>query len=642
MKSITNFSFAAIVFSMIWAALPGIAASQEAPLSAEEQLVERYAPVAYIRYQAQQCGVPPYEGEPYLPLPVEMVIGNERVLIRDSENDDEVVATGPTAQELATFGPETYMDFPGDPRQPGCTYETDERIRIGEEGFVPTAYARVSFDPVNQQLALQYWFYWYFNDWNNTHESDWEGIQLVWDQVESVEAALEVPPSRVGYSQHGNGEIANWGDEKLQLDNGTHPVVYPAAGSHATFFSNDTFLAWGERNSGFGCDVSTPPSIRTPLDVVLIPGVVEPDSDFAWLLYEGRWGERQPGAFNGPRGPMFNNRWAEPFETFETWRPFSIVVPSSDTLGPSFADAFCTLTGAGSTLLIELMVRPWLTWPIVIGMAAALFYFSRTSMPILRRAVGIYAGNPRLFLGIGLVSLPIGIVFNALQAFFIGRQPLRFVVEWLDNTGGARLTAVMAVGGIQQFAMLLIITPALVYAVQQVLQGNRMIAPEAYAGILDRARAIVTTFVIFIAVIGLLLLTAVGFPIAIWLAVKWHFFVQILVFDRTIRPVDALRESFRIVRRGTWVKTLLALVVFDIIAVLPGILVGFGLLTIGGTAVGFANGISSLLYAVLMPLSVIAVTLLYLNRREQADPDPVEEPVVAADSEEPTLAQGNA
>src|SRR5690606_26007472 len=124
----------AIVFSMIWAALPGIAASQEAPLSAEEQLVERYAPVAYIRYQAQQCGVPPYEGEPYLPLPVEMVIGNERVLIRDSENDDEVVATGPTAQELATFGPETYMDFPGDPRQPGCTYETDERIRIGEEG----------------------------------------------------------------------------------------------------------------------------------------------------------------------------------------------------------------------------------------------------------------------------------------------------------------------------------------------------------------------------------------------------------------------------------------------------------------------------------------------------------------------------
>src|SRR5699024_2485519 len=165
------------------------------------------------------------------------------------------------------------------------------------------------------------------------------------------------------------------------------------------------------------------------------------------------------------------------------------------------------------------------------------------------------------------------------------------------------LTAVMTVGGIQQLAMLMIITPALAYAVQQVLRGNRMIAPEAYLGILDRAKAISIAFVIFVAVIGLLLATAIGFPIAIWLAVKWHFFVQILVFDRTISATDALRKSFRIVQ-GSWTKTLLALVVFDLIAVLPGILVGFGLLTIGRTAVGFANGISSLLYAVLMPLSV--------------------------------------
>lgn len=641
MNVLSRIIFVAICIPMIWITVPQRAFAETDMLTAEQHLAERYVPVAYIRYQAQQCGVPPYEGEPYLPLPVEMVIGNERVLIRDGANDDDVVATGPTAQELATLGAETYMDFPGDPRRPGCTYETDEGVRVGEEGFVPTTYANIIYDPLTRQVALQYWFYWYFNDWNNTHESDWEGIQLVWDDIEHVEAALDVPPSRVGYSQHGNGEIANWGDEKLQLEDGMHPLVYPAAGSHATFFSNDTFLAWGERNSGFGCDVSSPPSIRTPLDVVLIPSVVEPESEFAWLLYEGRWGERQPGAFNGPRGPMFNNRWSEPFETFETWRPFSIVVPSSDALGPSFADSFCALTGAGSSLLIEVMVRPWLTWPILIGVLAALAYFTRTSMRMLRRAASIYASNIRLFLGIGLVSLPIGIFFNALQAFFIGKQPLKFVVEWLNNTGGARLTAVMAIGGIQQFAMLLIITPALVYAVQQVLRGNKMIAPEAYTGILDRARAISIGFVIFVVVIGLLLLTAIGLPVAIWLAVKWHFFVQILVFDRTITPKDALSESFRIVKRGSWLNTLLALIVFDLIAVMPGILVGFGLLTIGGTAVGFANGISSVLYAVLMPFSVIAVTLLFLKRRDQSDENSAEESEAAVRTSDPILAPGN-
>ena len=44
-------------------------------------------------------------------------------------------------------------------------------------------------------------------------------------------------------------------------------------------------------------------------------------------------------------------------------------------------------------------------------------------------------------------------------------------------------------------------------------------------------------------------------------------------------------------------------------------LVGFGLLTLGRTAVGFANGVSSVFYALLMPLSIIALTVMYLDWR---------------------------
>ena len=43
-------------------------------------------------------------------------------------------------------------------------------------------------------------------------------------------------PVEVGYSQHEGAERADWGDDKLELVDGTHPVVYPAAGSHANFF----------------------------------------------------------------------------------------------------------------------------------------------------------------------------------------------------------------------------------------------------------------------------------------------------------------------------------------------------------------------------------------------------------------------
>jgi hypothetical protein len=372
-----------VVLAFVWIALfppdPASAASQRAANAPEQELADLYVPVAYVREQQRACAVPPGGGEPYLPLPVEMVLNNDRVLIRDGATNNEVLAVGPDAAELAAFGPTTYMDFPGDPRRPGCTYETDEHSRISELGLEPTTYAHIVLDTEGQRLVLQYWFFWYFNDWNNTHESDWEMIQLMWDEVSGVEQALQMPPTRVGYSQHGNGELGDWGDDKIELEDGTHPRVYPAAGSHATFFSNETFLAWGERNSGFGCDVSTGPSVRTPLKAILVPHEINPNGKFAWLLYAGRWGERQPGAFNGPLGAGFNSRWIDPWETSDNWRPFSIIVPGSKTLGPSMTEAFCSATEAGSTLLIYSLVYPLVTLAALAVVLGIVGYFFRRS-----------------------------------------------------------------------------------------------------------------------------------------------------------------------------------------------------------------------------------------------------------------------
>src|SRR5690606_32837644 len=151
---------------------------------------------------------------------------------------------------------------------------------------------------------------------------------------------------------------------------------------------------------------------------------------------------RQPSAFNGPLGPMFNTRWIDPWVASETWRPFSIVVPGSELLGPSMTEAFCGLTEAGSRLLIYTMVYPLISLPLLAVVVGAVVYFSRRSLPTFKRAVNLYRSHWHLFLGIGLMSIPIGIAFNAIQKFLIGKQPLRFIVNWLDNTGGAELAAV--------------------------------------------------------------------------------------------------------------------------------------------------------------------------------------------------------
>jgi hypothetical protein len=348
---------------------------------------------------------------------------------------------------------------------------------------------------------------------------------------------------------------------------------------------------------------------------VLVPDQIDPNGEFAWLLYEGRWGERQPGSFNGPLGAGVSTRWNDPWVATDNWRQFSIVVPEPNlALGPTMTDTFCTLVGAGSQVLIYSFVFPWAVIPALVIVVLIFAFFIRRSGDLLRRAWQLYRQHWRVFIGIGLLAVPIGIAFNLAQAFLINRDPLRFLVQWFDNTAGASLSAVTAVGSIQQIAMLLLIAPAVIQAVADIQRGQTPGVVRSYRLAATRAVPIGVAALFMLVFAGVPLLTIIGVPISIWLLVRWQFFAQVLVFETERTSRESLHESARLVRRRWW-QTLFAVVIFDLIATVPGIIVGFGLLTLGRTAVGFANGVSSLLYSLLIPLSVIGVTLMYLDRR---------------------------
>ncbi len=240
-------------------------------------------------------------------------------------------------------------------------------------------------------------------------------------------------------------------------------------------------------------------------------------------------------------------------------------------------------------------------------------------IPLFRRAVTVYREHWQLFVGIGLIAIPIGVIFNVVQAFLIERQPLEFIVDLFDNTVGGQLTAVSLIGGVQQLAMLLFIAPAVVQGSADIVRGQRTHILRSYRLAASRTPAIALAFLILIVFAGAPLLLVIGLPITIWMVVQWHFFMQVLMFDKRASSRGSLRTSRALVR-GQWWKTLFSVVIFDLLATIPGIVVGFGLLTLGRTAVGFANAASSVLYALTIPLSVIAVTLLYLDRLEQSNP----------------------
>ena len=332
----------------------------------------------------------------------------------------DLVKIAPAAADLSAERFEYHLDFPGNALDPGCDYERWAR-RLAE-ATSPTVYAHVATERGRPgKLALQYWLYYAFNDWNNTHEGDWEMIQLVFDAASAAEA-LERRPVEVGYSQHEGAERAAWDDDKLELVGGTHPVVHPAAGSHANFFDEALHLG-RSASEGVGCDDTSGPHVDVRPRVRTIPSdPAQAREQFPWIAFEGRWGELQRSIFNGPTGPNLKSQWTEPIEWSEGWRSRSLAVPGAGALGTGATDFFCGAVAAGSNALRRAAEDPLPLFLVLVGLAVLLaFLLTRTTWrpaaPLRlarRRAWGqvlsaswrMYTGRIWLFLGLGLVALP--------------------------------------------------------------------------------------------------------------------------------------------------------------------------------------------------------------------------------------------
>jgi hypothetical protein len=166
----------------------GACATARASAGDEQALAKRYAPVVRLVEQQDECG----PGEPYQPLDVNALFGQPTVALRGPWNGSDLVKIGPTAHDLTGGLYEYHLDFPGDALSPGCGYE--RWARHISAGHQPTVYAHVATEPgFPGRLALQYWFFYVYNDWNNLHEGDWEMIQLDFDAATPSEALAKRP-----------------------------------------------------------------------------------------------------------------------------------------------------------------------------------------------------------------------------------------------------------------------------------------------------------------------------------------------------------------------------------------------------------------------------------------------------------------
>ncbi|MDA0170611.1 hypothetical protein OJ998_16035 [Solirubrobacter taibaiensis] len=162
----------------------------------------------------------------------------------------------------------------------------------------------------NGDLWLQYWFFYYYNDFQlvasllsgGKHEGDWELAQFRLDAKERPVVAV--------YTQHKEAERRPW---TKVAKHGERPLVYVARGSHANYFGAGSHWTghWFDRADGKG------PKIDPTLEVVSADAP-------KWLFWPGHWGDTKakgPLDSNSPTSPGVRRHWKDPLELIEKATP---------------------------------------------------------------------------------------------------------------------------------------------------------------------------------------------------------------------------------------------------------------------------------------------------------------------------------
>ena len=452
-------------------------------------------------------------------------------------------------------------------------------------------------------------------------------------------AALATTPVSVGYSSHEGAERADWGEEKLELVDETHPVVYPAAGSHANKFTEALYIG-SSAEAGVGCDDTRGPHTELRPAVKTIPSdPTAAAAAFPWIVFEGRWGELQPAFFNGPTGPNLKSQWTAPITWSEDWRDRSYAVPTSGIFGTSATDFFCTAVETGSKALISLLRSPSATLLfLAVLLALAVFAITRTkwrpAVPlriarrrtwgqILSAAARMYVTRAPLFLGIGLVLIPLSFVIAIVQSLLLGGFGL-LGVDTTGETAGALVLVVVAIGTTLTLLGLAFVQAATACALLRIDEQQPIGPVDAYRMAFARRRPLLGGLGIAVGVWTALSATGVGIPVAIWLGVRWSLLAQGVEVEK-LSGRDSLRRSAELVR-GRWLRVASLVGAGAVLALLAGPLLGALLIILTSAPLALLNIVAGVVYALTLPLVALTSSYVYFDARARHELEREEAP----------------
>jgi hypothetical protein len=391
--------------------------------------------------------------------------------------------------------------------------------------------------------------------------------------------------------------------------------VFPAQGSHASYFSSSRWFGKSGA-TGFGCDDTRAPLELVDAELLVLPGDDVPtEGPFAWLSYEGHWGQQEAAFNNGPTGPVSKAQWAAPV----TWvadegRDSAVALPFA---GSTATTAFCDLSAAGSMLFIKLLDKPLLVAALLVAaVIAVVLIVRRSSRGVLGRAARAWLADAARHLRVGAVGL-IGAGLGAIaQWLLLHFTPLGTLVEALGTSSAWVLPLVGAIG----LGVALPFTSWVVAAT--VFAADRAATARPVSEVASTRRPMIWSSLVALLLSGVAIVVP---PVAV-LVSRW-IAAPVLADREAVTTSAALGDSHRLVRGHAW-RALGLLVTMALIAAAAGVLGALVLLLTSATF-AVAALVVALAGVVLVPyLALVLVEFTHAistpdpPARATADPGP--------------------
>ncbi len=311
----------------------------------EQALAERFKPVILLSSPGDNGlgvdlnGIEGCNYRDYAPMAL------HNLLTREDEGIEPIIHTADVDFGLT----ETNLDYLGVFNSPGGYVDfrpihSDLSTSL-EEGYcqldvTPTIYYKTFYDRERAfPYAVQYWFFYFQNNWSNDHAGDWETVTVFLDENRN--------PREATYSTHLEANRYRWEypvfhprrPEDVEIYAGTdRPLVYVSNGGHGSYaHSGETVFRTGTDNH-LG-DFNT----LTEIQLVRIP---VNDRGTTWPHYTGRWGQSQlPLGGTSPQGPLFR-------------RDASTAADRNIGFNPPM-DAECNVRDGGVLIMGENQAGPW-------------------------------------------------------------------------------------------------------------------------------------------------------------------------------------------------------------------------------------------------------------------------------------------